>query len=140
MVKPVILGFGGMFAYHVGSDSRREARLTMPESYYRHHLFFCVNVRDDGRPCCQQHDAARYRDYLKQRVKASGLAGPGKIRVNQAGCLDRCEHGPVLVVYPEGTWYHYLDEEDLDEIFEQHLLGGKPVARLLLPDDDAKRG
>lgn len=70
------------------------------------------------------------RDYVKERVKALGLAGPGQVRVNTAGCLDRCEQGPVLVVYPEGTWYSYVDKEDLDEIIEEHLCRDKIVERL----------
>ncbi len=99
-------------------------------SYYRYHLFFCINERDDGRPCCAQHGAKEKRDYLKKRVKAAGLAGPGGIRVNTAGCLDRCSEGPVLVVYPEEVWYTFVDQEDLDEIFEKHLVGGEVVERL----------
>ena len=100
--------------------------------YYKHHVFFCINQRTDGRPCCQNHDASGMRDYMKQRIKQEDLTGMGGIRVNQAGCLDRCELGPVMVVYPEGTWYTYLDEEDIDEVIEQHLKGGKPVKRLML--------
>jgi (2Fe-2S) ferredoxin len=99
-------------------------------SYYQRHVFFCCNQRTDGRACCQDHGASRVRDYCKKRVKQLGLAGPGKVRINQAGCLDRCEQGPVLVVYPEGVWYTYVDEQDVDEIIEQHLQQGKPVERL----------
>ena len=73
------------------------------------------------------------RDYAKARVKKMGISGPGKIRVNKAGCLDRCEEGPVCVVYPEGVWYTYVDEEDVDEIIDSHLKNGKPVERLKLP-------
>ena len=62
------------------------------------------------------------------------MSGEGKVRINTAGCLDRCELGPVLVVYPEETWYSYLDREDIDEIIEQHLIGGKVVERLLIQD------
>jgi (2Fe-2S) ferredoxin len=99
-------------------------------SYYRYHLFFCINERDDGRPFCAQHGSKEKRDYLKKRVKEAGLAGPGGIRVNTAGCLDRCSEGPVLVVYPEEVWYTFVDQEDLDEIFEKHLVGGEVVERL----------
>ncbi|MCU7921367.1 MAG: NAD(P)H-dependent oxidoreductase subunit E [Candidatus Thiodiazotropha sp. (ex Dulcina madagascariensis)] len=101
-------------------------------SYYRNHLFFCVNRRDDGRSCCAEHGAERMRDYLKSKVKAAGLAEPGGVRVNTAGCLDRCEKGPVLVIYPEAVWYTYVDHEDLDEILERHLIGGEVVERLLI--------
>ena len=70
------------------------------------------------------------RDYAKARIKALDLAGQGKLRVNQSGCLDRCEEGPVCVVYPEGVWYTYIDEADIDEIVDSHLVEGKPVERL----------
>lgn len=101
-------------------------------SFYRHHVFFCCNQRapDDPRGCCEAKGATRVRDYAKHQVKKLGLAGPGKVRVNQAGCLDRCEQGPVMVVYPEGTWYTYVDEEDVDEIIDQHLKQGRVVERL----------
>ncbi|MES9823272.1 MAG: (2Fe-2S) ferredoxin domain-containing protein [Candidatus Thiodiazotropha endolucinida] len=101
-------------------------------SYYRHHLFFCMNERSDGRPYCAQHGAKSMRDYMKERVKAMGLAGTGGVRVNTAGCLDRCDKGPVLVVYPEAVWYTFVDHEDLDEILQSHLIEGKVVERLLV--------
>ncbi len=85
---------------------------------------------DADRPSCNQCGSGAMRDYAKGRVKELGLAGEGKLRVNQAGCLDRCEEGPVCVVYPEGVWYTYVDEEDVDEIIESHLVNGKPVRRL----------
>lgn len=102
----------------------------MPDPYYRYHVFFCVNRREDGRACCANHDAQEMRDYAKDRIKALGLAGPGQVRVNQAGCLDRCEQGPVVVIYPEGVWYSYIDRDDVDEIIEQHLVQGHIVERL----------
>lgn len=101
-------------------------------SYYEHHVFFCCNQRDDGRPCCNDKGAIRVRDYAKRRVKELGLSGAGKTRINLAGCLDRCELGPVLVVYPEGVWYTYVDEEDVEEIIEEHLGRGRIVERLRL--------
>lgn len=101
-------------------------------SYYRKHVFFCINDRgpDSDRPSCNLCASAQMREYAKKKVKELGLAGGGNVRVNQAGCLDRCEEGPVCVVYPEGTWYTYVDETDIDEIIESHLLGGVPVERL----------
>ena len=99
--------------------------------YYERHVFFCENQRDDPtRACCSRHDASEIRNYCKAQVKAKGLAGEGKVRVNQAGCLDRCEAGPCLVVYPEGTWYTYVDASDIDEIVESHLAKGEVVERL----------
>lgn len=70
------------------------------------------------------------RDYAKARIKELGLAGKGRLRINQAGCLDRCEEGPVLVVYPEGVWYTYVDKDDVDEIIDKHLVNGVIVERL----------
>ncbi|WP_177419442.1 (2Fe-2S) ferredoxin domain-containing protein [endosymbiont of Lamellibrachia barhami] len=99
-------------------------------SHYRHHLFFCTNQRDDGRSCCARFSAAKMRGYLKAKVKALGLAGPGGVRINSAGCLDRCDKGPVIVVYPEAVWYTYIDGEDLDEILQRHLIDGEVVERL----------
>ncbi|MDH4189436.1 MAG: (2Fe-2S) ferredoxin domain-containing protein [Betaproteobacteria bacterium] len=99
-------------------------------SYYERHIFFCCNQRDDGRESCNPRGASAMRDYAKQRVKELGLAGEGKLRVNQAGCLDRCEQGPCAVVYPEGVWYTYVDRDDIDEIVEEHLRNGRIVERL----------
>jgi (2Fe-2S) ferredoxin len=101
-------------------------------SYYERHVFFCCNQRDasEQRPCCNGKGASAMRDYAKQRVKALGLAGAGKVRVNQAGCLDRCEEGPCVVVYPEAVWYTYVDRADIDEIIEEHLRRGRTVERL----------
>jgi len=99
-------------------------------SHFNHHVFFCCNQRDEGRACCNNHGAQELRDYAKKRVKELGLAGPGKVRINQAGCLDRCEEGPVIVVYPEAVWYTYVDRQDIDEIVEEHLVHGRVVERL----------
>ncbi|MDA0224635.1 MAG: (2Fe-2S) ferredoxin domain-containing protein [Proteobacteria bacterium] len=99
-------------------------------TYFARHVFFCCNQRDDGRVCCNAKAASALRDYAKQRVKALGLAGPDKTRINQAGCLDRCEEGPCVVVYPEAVWYTYVDRADIDEIVEEHLRHGRIVERL----------
>ena len=104
-------------------------------SYYRHHVFFCTNQREPDasgnlRVCCASKGASQLRDYAKKKVKGLGLAGTGAVRVNNAGCLDRCEEGPCVVVYPEGVWYTYVDEHDIDEIVESHLKNGTVVERL----------
>ena len=101
-------------------------------SHYQYHVFFCTNQRDDGSQCCEQCGASDMRAYAKQRIKELGLAGPGQIRINTAGCMDRCGLGPVMVVYPEAVWYSYVDRADIDEIIEQHLMNGKPVERLMI--------
>jgi len=99
-------------------------------SYYKHHVFFCCNQREEGKACCNDHAATEMREYAKTKVKALGLAGEGKARINMAGCLDRCEQGPVIVVYPEEVWYTYVDQEDVDEIITEHLQNGRVVERL----------
>jgi (2Fe-2S) ferredoxin len=100
-------------------------------SFYKHHVFFCLNHREDGsRPSCAGCGAQDMQEYAKKRVKKLGLAGEGKVRINKAGCLDRCEEGPVVVVYPEAVWYTYVDESDIDEIVDSHLSGGRIVERL----------
>jgi (2Fe-2S) ferredoxin len=93
--------------------------------YYEHHVFFCMNVREgEGcRPSCGKHGA-------ETAQKELGLNVPGKVRINQSGCLERCEEGPVVVVYPQGTWYTYVDTSDIDEIIDSHLLKGEVVERL----------
>ncbi len=99
--------------------------------YYDKHVFFCTNQREDGSACCGNHDAQKARDYVKDKVRALGLSGrQNRIRINSAGCMDRCDDGPVIVVYPEGVWYTYVDAKDLDEIIESHLKNGKVVDRL----------
>lgn len=103
------------------------------KSYYARHIFFCLNERKNGEECCARHRAQEAFDHCKARVKAAGLAGPGQVRVNKAGCLDRCAAGPVAVVYPEAVWYTYVDKDDIDEIVESHLKNGKVVERLLTP-------
>ena len=104
-------------------------------SYYQRHIFFCLNQRENGEDCCANHHAKDGFDHCKARIKAAGLAAPGGVRVNKAGCMDRCAGGPVAVVYPEAVWYTYVDKADIDEIVESHLKNGKVVERLLLPPD-----
>jgi (2Fe-2S) ferredoxin len=99
-------------------------------SFFKYHVFFCCNQREPGSACCNNHGAQAMRDYAKDRVKALKLSGEGKVRINQAGCLDRCEVGPVMVVYPEAVWYTYVDKSDIDEIIDEHLCNGRVVERL----------
>ena len=99
-------------------------------SYYQYHVFVCTNERMDGSQSCAQCNAQQARDYMKQKCKTLGIHGAEKARVNTAGCLDRCSEGPVMVIYPEETWYTYVDNEDLDEIIEKHLIQGEIVERL----------
>jgi len=104
-------------------------------SYYQRHIFFCLNERRNGEACCAQQDAQAAFDHCKKRVKDAGMSGPGGVRVNKAGCLDRCAGGPVAVVYPEAVWYTFVDQQDIDEIVDAHLKGGRTVERLVLSPD-----
>lgn len=99
-------------------------------SYYQRHVFFCCNQRDPPDACCANHGALELQAYAKARIKELGLRGKGKVRINKSGCLDRCEEGPVIVVYPEAVWYTYVDRADIDEIIDRHVVGGEIVERL----------
>lgn len=101
-------------------------------NYYQHHVFFCLNVREDGEQCCTQFGSAAMFDYMKKRIKKMDLNGKSKVRINRAGCFDRCSEGPLMVVYPQAVWYTFVDEQDIDEIIESHILNGKVVERLLV--------
>jgi (2Fe-2S) ferredoxin len=111
------------------------AELADPPPFFRAHVFVCCNRRPDGhrRGSCATRGSEALRDYMKARAKELGLAG---IRINQAGCLDRCEFGPALVIYPEGIWYRPETREDVDEILNAHLQDGGRVPRLMLTEKD----
>ena len=99
-------------------------------SYYQKHVFFCTNQREGGASCCADFQASQARDYVKERVKKLNLDLNNQVRINSAGCLGRCEEGPVIVIYPEAVWYTYVDQSDVDEIIEEHLQHGRVVERL----------
>jgi (2Fe-2S) ferredoxin len=98
-------------------------------TYYSHHLFICCNQRPAGEGCCNDLGATALFDYAKARAKELGLDKAG-VRINKAGCLGRCEKGPVLVIYPEGVWYSAVDQHDIEEILTTHLRDGGIVERL----------
>jgi (2Fe-2S) ferredoxin len=102
-----------------------------PAPFYEAQVFVCTNDRGEGakRPSCARRGSEKLRDYMKAQARAAGLKN---VRINASGCLDRCELGCDLVIYPEGVWYHYDTREDLDEIIEMHLKQGKRVERLML--------
>ena len=81
-------------------------------SYYQRHIFFCLNQREGGKECCAQHQAQAAFDRCKSQAKAQGLLGAGRVRVNKAGCLDRCAGVPIAVVFPEAVWYTYVDQDN----------------------------
>jgi (2Fe-2S) ferredoxin len=108
--------------------------VTETEPFYTAHLFVCTNRRPDDHPrgSCAAAGSEDLRDYLKDKVKELGLR---RVRVNAAGCLDRCHLGPVMVIYPEGVWYACRSRADIDAIVESHLRDGKRVDRLVLTND-----
>jgi (2Fe-2S) ferredoxin len=101
---------------------------------FEKHIFICGNQRPEGHPrgCCDPAAKGELQKLFKQKLAERGLKG--RVRANKAGCLDQCEHGPNLVVYPEGVWYGRVTPGDVDEIIESHIVGGKPVERLRLAD------
>jgi (2Fe-2S) ferredoxin len=110
-----------------------------PPLFYRTHVFCCTNVRPEGHPrgSCARKNSEKLRNYMKARAKELGIADT---RINAAGCLDRCELGPTMVIYPEGVWYSYGTTEDLDEILQKHVIEGGRVERLMLkPEDGPKK-
>ncbi len=104
--------------------------------FYRCHVFCCVNERPEKHPrgSCARRGSVHLRNYMKARAEELGLDG---VRINQSGCLDRCERGPTMVIYPEAVWYHYDSLADVDEILETHVLRSGRVDRLLMPTDEA---
>ena len=106
-----------------------------PPQFYAAHVFVCCNRRPDGHPrgSCAARGSEKLRDYMKVRAKELGLK---RVRVNMAGCLDRCEFGPTMVIYPEGVWYRPVTPADVDEILAAHLVAGGRVPRLMLTEKD----
>ena len=99
-------------------------------SFYKRHLFFCNNIKDLEEQCCSKFGAKDFYTYAKSRVRDMGLLGEGNFGVSESRCLGRCEYGPVIVVYPDNVWYQYIDQDDVDEVIDSHLLNGEIVARL----------
>ncbi len=99
-------------------------------SFYTRHIFFCNNIRKDGKACCAQLNAKVMYRYAKDKCSQEGIMGEGKIGVSESRCLGRCEYGPVAIVYPDNVWYQYIDEEDINDIITKHLINGNVVKRL----------
>ena len=112
----------------VGNSSDEE---NDPALFYRAHIFCCTNRRPAGHPrgCCAERGSEELRDYMKDQAKKLGLKD---VRVNMAGCLDRCELGPCVVIYPEGVWYSVKNKADIDEVLNVHVKQGGRVHRLML--------
>lgn len=97
---------------------------------YKHHVFVCINERPEGHPrgCCSSKGSVDLHAALKKAAAKAGLKDI--VRINKAGCLDQCEQGATIVVYPEAVWYGHVTLADVDEIVRDHLLDGRPVERL----------
>lgn len=108
-----------------------ERRDDDPPLYFNSHVFICTNRRPEGhaRGSCAASGAERLRDYMKARAKELGIKG---IRINSAGCLDRCERGPCMVIYPEGVWYKIATFQDADQVLQTHLVEGNRAEHLRL--------
>jgi (2Fe-2S) ferredoxin len=102
---------------------------------FEHHIFVCTNQREPGheRGSCDPTGSGDLHQAFKKAVSVRGLKG--RVRANKAGCLDQCEHGPNVVVYPEAVWYGNVTTADVDEILDSHIVGGKPVERLRIADE-----
>ena len=110
-----------------------------PKPFYQCHVFCCVNEREPGhvRGCCAEKSSLELREYMKARAKEMGLK---KVRINSSGCLDRCELGPSVVIYPEGVWYRCANKKDVDDVLEIHVRDGGRVRRLMMDVEKDKGG
>jgi len=101
---------------------------------FEKHIFVCENVRpeDDPRGCCCAKGSKELRQQFKNHLKKLGLNK--EVRANAAGCLDACEYGATVVVYPEQIWYGGVTKEDVEEIIQKHIIEGNPVERLFIKD------
>ncbi|MDR1889993.1 MAG: (2Fe-2S) ferredoxin domain-containing protein [Zoogloeaceae bacterium] len=100
-------------------------------SFFKKHLFICTNQRPEGQPACNSRNDDTLFSFIKKLARELGADAAG-VRISKAGCLGRCEHAPMLVIYPEAVWYTFIDEEDLEEIIRRHLLCDERVERLLV--------
>src|SRR5436190_9546980 len=110
-----------------------------PPLFYERHIFLCTNVRHEGHPrgCCAAGGSEKLHGYMREAARQMGIEN---IRCNASGCLDRCELGPNMVIYPEGVWYHYENTQDIDEILETHVKNGRRVTRLMLQPEQKVPG
>ena len=106
---------------------------------FEKHIFVCENVKPEGHPrgCCSEKGSVEVRQKFKSRLRELGLNAT--VRANSAGCLDACEFGITVVIYPEQTWYGGVTLEDVEEIIQEHILNNKPVERLKIKDQKFNR-
>ena len=100
---------------------------------YEKHVFVCTSGKT-----CKAADSATTFDFLKRAARDAGITQ--RVRVNHSGCMSQCGHGPMVVVYPEDTWYEGVTVERAQRVFDEHLIGGKPVEefRYVAPPGDNK--
>jgi (2Fe-2S) ferredoxin len=128
--KPAISG--SRISPHHASFLSRLNPTKMP--LFEHHIFICTNERDAtaSRPSCLPQGSKKLKSAFKDAIKDAGLKH--HVRANESGCLDQCEHGPVVVIYPEAVWYGNVHPRDVAQIVQEHLVEGRPVERLRLPE------
>ena len=102
---------------------------------FEKHIFICENKRPESHPrgCCSEKNGFEIKELFKRRIKELGLNA--SVRANSAGCLDACEHGVSVVVYPEQIWYGKVTIDDIEEIIQQHMIKNIPVERLKIKDE-----
>ena len=126
---------------HSNADLKNGFDLSRPEeweNFYQIHVFCCINERPKGhrRGSCADKNSKRLTDYMCRLCMSMGAL---RVRINHSGCLNRCEMGPSMVIYPDGIWYRYNSEADIKEIVDKHVLRGKPVKRLLITPTEGPR-
>lgn len=100
---------------------------------FQKHIFVCCNQRNSARGCCNPDGAQALRQAFKAEVAKRGLKP--EVRANEAGCLDQCEHGPTVVIYPQQIWYGRVTTDDVVRIIEESVIGDEVIEELLIPDD-----
>ena len=106
---------------------------------FNKHIFICENKRPDGHPrgCCADKESEKIREIFKKRLKEIGKSST--VRANAAGCLDACEHGVTVVIYPEQVWYGKVTKDDVEEIIQKHIVNNQPVKRLMIKDKNINK-